>query len=405
MFGDHGLEHALSHIPLSSWLTLQPTVPSRLTTAGVVPARTAQGALTGTTSGSPPYPFASFNPDGLGSYTLSATASDSCTTHTGFITVTAECPNPGPVADAGEDVTIRRNVTIPVSSGSSSSGGISASAALTSLNLGRSVLMALFGPVTIDALSFNSSEYSTSFAWFFLSVPPGSAYSASPGGLPTVLVDPFTGALTLPPTILSTTSRVTFAPDALGTFVVLLATTDGCSVVTDTVAVTALIDAVLLPPAGSASCPSTAPAPVSAPCSSAALASTEKNTVLSFNIQLGGINASAFNGSAALRAALIVSIASYANVDASIVSLVNAQNVGRRLLLDGGALGGAIESLWSGAKRQLATTDTMVVAVITLPPNLATDENVQRILSAMNSKVQSGALTASLAASPAVQVR
>lgn len=375
--------------------SLQPLAPTQLTTASLVPSRTAASAAALSPGGAPPYPFAAFSPDGVGSYVVSATASDGCTSEAAVLTATVSCAAPGPLADAGGEVLLLRNLTVPLST---TAGG---SAGLVSLELGRAPLMGLFGRVFLAATPGTGAAAAVAYAWVLLSAPPDSGYATSPTGLPAVAVSPTTGALSaaLPASVLSLAPNVSFAPDALGTFVLLLAASDGCSVAFDTVAVTALIDAVLpVGAAGLCASPSAAPAPV--PCTS--VGSTATTAEVAFTLELGGVSPAAVAGSAALQAALVTSIAATCGVDASAVKLLVATSGGSRALEL--LVGDALRAVGGGSiARRLATT--AVACVVTLPPALATNTSLARIILALSAYVQNGGLVASLAASPALLVR
>lgn len=376
--------------------SLQPLAPTQLTAASLTPARTAAGAAA-FSAGAPPYPFAAFSPDGVGSFSVAATATDGCTSETAVVTATVSCATPGPLADAGSDVLLLRNLTVPVSAAEGGSAG------LVSLDLGRAPLMGLFGSVALTATPGTGVAAAVAYAWVLLSAPPDSAYATSPTGLPAVNVSSSTGALTsaLPPSVLSMAPNVSFAPDALGTFVLLLAASDGCSVSYDTVAVTALIDAVLpVGAVGLCATPSAAPAP--APCSAVATSTT--STQVAFTLELGGVSPAAVSGSAALQAALRASIAATCGVDASAVTLLVATSGGGGSRALNVLLGDALRAVGGSAvARRLATT--AVACVVDLPPALATNASLARIILALSDYVQRGGLVASLAANPALLVR
>ena len=215
--------------------SLQPLAPSLLSATSLVPARTtwaaAAAATAGGAPGAAPFPYAALVADGLGTFSVSVTVSDGCSSEAASASFTVVCASPGPRADAGGDMTLTRSVQVPVGSTSEQA----------SLRLGPAALGALFGPVTLTA-----APGAAAYAWVLLSAPPLSAYNASSGVLPAVVLNAATGALPspLPASVLSLRSNLSFVPDALGTFVVLLAASDGCSIAYDTIAVTALIDAV-----------------------------------------------------------------------------------------------------------------------------------------------------------------
>jgi hypothetical protein len=374
---------------------LQPASPSTLQPEDLTAGRTVADAISGINSGGP---FLSFVPDGIGTFVMSAAVSDSCSTDTAFVTVPVGCPAPGPLADAGNAVTLRRSFILP--NVTSPSNALINS---TNLNLGRNALMALFGEVSLSA---TTSDSNAAYAWVFVSVPNGSAYLVSPAGLPEVdVADPFV----LPPTVFSTTAEVRFVPDALGTFVLLLAASDGCSISTATVTVTAIIDTLLPPVDAVSNCILT---PTPSPC--AAVGSSSTTASITLTLRLNGIAANSFIASPDLQSSVMRSVADVCGVQQSAVQIigVSAAPVLRALAAavtphtashdiahyQNRLVNGDSESELHSRRAAETIPESLVTIIVQLPSALSNSTHVQRIIAALESAALSGTLANSIAA-------
>jgi hypothetical protein len=330
-------------------------------------------------------PFASFVPDGLGTFDVALTASDGCLSDSVVSSVLVSCPGPGPSAQPGSSISVRRSFVLP-----NVTSNASAYRAGASLNLDRTQSMQLFGQIVLAGAVTNDTK---AFAWVFVSVPEGSAYVVSPTGLPSVPIG--SGAVVLPPSVYSTSSTMRFSPDALGTFTLLLAVSDGCAVSTATVSVTALIDAVRPPLDADSVCYSS---PTPTPCP--AIGSSITTTSISFTLILGGVTVAEFLASPDLQVSVARSVAAICGVSQTAVQILGVTPSAVRALLERSA-----DINFNTVSRRVAVDDSTQVAVsVSLPSALSEPADILRIIGLLTAASQSESLLSSILAPSSLQV-
>jgi len=418
--------------------SLATRVSTSLTSSSITPLRALPS-----TAGNGSDPFAAFTSDGLGVLFVAGTVSDGCSSAAVTTTVEVTCP-PAPEVDAGPDVVVRRTVTLPIAAPT----GLGATTpGPTPLAPAGAAAAALFGPITLSATAAvwtvtslgvaatstpaaSTAAGTVHYAWIAVSAPAGSSVVTTPSG---ALPARSGSGSSLPAGVLSTAANWTFTPDADGSFLFRVWVSDGCSLASDYVVVSAVVERVqpapsVCPftptpsitrsttpspsasatrspaastnasPSGTGS-PSTSPAPVTCP----RVAEQRSDATVTFTITLAGVSPTTLLASTALRSALITTIATRAGVPTSSIVLVTIGGVpvssGRRLQSGGGSSTSSdvqfrvVSSTTTGGGVLDATSLVSTITTATTTGALATTFNSQPAAQSAGVSATSAALT------------